>query len=86
MSKNTKMKFSEDKMIDGVVTYKKGEVYEIAEGSVARWLKRGGVIVGQEDQYIQPPVVTSDPSNEDTDNTDEDFEEEGEDNTEDDDL
>ena len=37
--------FAEDKFVNGELVYLKGEIYEIEGASVARWLKRGGVIV-----------------------------------------
>ena len=43
-----KMKFSEDKFVNGECVYSAGKVYEVPVGSVDRWLKRGGVIVGEE--------------------------------------
>lgn len=40
-----KMKFGEDKFVDGELTYQKGKVYNIPVASVDRWQKRGGELV-----------------------------------------
>ena len=39
------MKFKEDKFVNGEVVYLSGQVYEIPEDKVARWLIRGGEVV-----------------------------------------
>ena len=41
----TKMIFTEDKYYNHDVIYKAGEVYEVEDAMVNRWLKRGGSIV-----------------------------------------
>lgn len=43
--KSVKMKFKEDKFVDGVCVYDKDVAYDIPAQSVDRWLKRGGEIV-----------------------------------------
>lgn len=40
-----KMKFKEDKFVDGELTYSAGRTYEIPVASVERWQKRGGELV-----------------------------------------
>lgn len=54
--KTQKMLFNEDKHVNGVLTYRAGEVYDISvdTGSVARWLKRGATII--EEAPVQEPV------------------------------
>ena len=52
--KTTKMKFSEDKFVNGECVYQKGKTYDIPNVSVERWLKRGGVIIGEEKQILEP--------------------------------
>ncbi len=42
--KTVKMIFNEDKTVDGQPFAAAGEVVEVAETSVERWLKRGGKI------------------------------------------
>ena len=45
---HTNMIFQEDKYVDGVLTFKAKQVVEVADGSVARWKKRGGQVVDEE--------------------------------------
>lgn len=70
-SKTVKMKFSadqyyvtaENKDYDlGNPLYRKGEVYDIEEKMVDRWLKRGGVVVADEatDSRAQVPSKVED--------------------------
>lgn len=44
----TKMVFGEDKFVNQECVYNKGEIYDIPNASVDRWIKRGGKIVGEE--------------------------------------
>ena len=58
MSKKTvTMRFGEDKWVNGVRLYIKGEKCEIAPESVERWIKRGGVIVAEEIALPEPEPV-----------------------------
>jgi len=50
MSKTTKMKFAEDKFINGKLAFPKGRVCEVPDASVDRWIKRGGEIVTGEEK------------------------------------
>ena len=45
MEKTVKMIFGEDKFVNGEIFASKGEIVEVPEASVTRWLKRGGAIV-----------------------------------------
>lgn len=49
-----KMKFNEDKYVDGVIAFPKGEVHEVSPASVERWLKRGGILV---EGIAAPPTM-----------------------------
>lgn len=51
-----KLRFKEDKFVDGVLTFKAGEIYDIPEagGSAVRWLKRGAEVV--EETPVAPEV------------------------------
>jgi hypothetical protein len=62
MSKNktVKMIFAENQFVDGVQVAQAGKVADIEilnEGSVARWLKRGGKLVTEEESKpVQKPA------------------------------
>lgn len=55
--KTQKVLFHEDKYVDGKLTYKKGEKYDlpVETGTVERWLKRGATIVEDESPVVEPP-------------------------------
>ncbi len=62
MTKKVKMKFSRDMYYTDRVKplYLAGEVYEIEDegkGMISRWLKRGGVIVGEKTEVTPPAPV-----------------------------
>jgi hypothetical protein len=40
-----KMRFFEDKFVDGECKFTHGRIYEVPKESVERWLKRGGELV-----------------------------------------
>lgn len=54
--KTTKMKFTEDKFVNGECVYQHGKTYDIPIVSVERWLKRGGTIVGEKEQLVETEV------------------------------
>lgn len=52
-----KMKFAEDKFYDGNLIYEANKIYEVdeANGWAGRWLKRGGIVV--KDEEVKPVPV-----------------------------
>ena len=57
MGKTTKMRFTEDKFVNGVIFANKGEVVDVPNESVDRWIVRGGVIVGDNEDTVKTPEV-----------------------------
>ena len=52
-----KLKFKTDGIVNGVVEFKAGEIYEISDdkGSATRWIKRGAEVVVEESK-VEPVV------------------------------
>lgn len=58
-----KMRFSEDKYYNHDVIYQKGQIYEVPDNMVMRWLKRGGEIVEDGSVQAKEPIeVPSEPN------------------------
>jgi hypothetical protein len=73
--KTKKMKFSEDKFVDGELMYEKDKVHDIPEGSVDRWLKRGGELVEKAEEKASSKAPQTDSTIPSGEFGDDDFEE-----------
>lgn len=59
-----KMKFHEDKFVDGKVFAHKDEVVDVADESVHRWIKRGGQLVEEKSVLDDKPPEKDEPEKE----------------------
>lgn len=63
--KTTAMTFREDKFYNGELIYTKGEVHQVPNEMIQRWLNRGGAIVGPgEEKPVELPPEPLEPEKE----------------------
>lgn len=61
-AKTKRMRFHEDMYYNLDVIYTKGQVADVPEEMVARWLRRGAELVGETPTIVEPkPVVKEEP-------------------------
>lgn len=57
-----KLLFKDDKYVNGILTFKSGQVYEISDehGSATRWIKRGAEIIDESPEVSIPVIEKKD--------------------------